>query len=119
MAQLQEQQVRLEELMTALVEIENALLSHKADINALQNWAGEKSAVLAALQHQDEALDEEAAQIRTELAALARETDERLSELTAVISESDAAYIQQHQDAATQIAALQTRSMEIEKICRI
>ncbi len=115
MAQLQEQQVRLEELMTALVEIENALLSHKADINALQNWAGEKSAVLAALQHQDEALDEEAAQIRTELAALARETDERLSELTAVISESDAAYIQQHQDAATQIAALQARSMEIEK----
>ena len=114
MAQLQEQQVRLEELMTALVEIENALLSHKADINALQNWAGEKSAVLAALQHQD-GHSMKNAQIRTELAALARETDERLSELTAVISESDAAYIQQHQDAATQIAALQARSMEIEK----
>src|SRR5690606_21176200 len=47
MAQLQEQQVRLGELMTALVEIENSLMTHKADINALQNWAGEKSAVLA------------------------------------------------------------------------
>lgn len=111
MAQLQEQQVRLGELMTALVEIENSLMTHKADINALQNWAGEKSAVLAALQHQDAALNEEVAQIRTELASLTQETDERLSELSAMVSESDA----EHENTAAQIAALQARSVEIEK----
>lgn len=111
MAQLQEQQVRLGELMTALVEIENSLMTHKADINALQNWAGEKSAVLAALQHQDAALNEEVAQIRAELASLTQETDERLSELSAMVSESDA----EHENTAAQIAALQARSVEIEK----
>lgn len=111
MAQLQEQQVRLGELMTALMEIENSLMTHKADINALQNWAGEKSAVLAALQHQDAALNEEVAQIRTELASLTQETDERLSELSAMVSESDA----EHENTAAQIAALQARSVEIEK----
>ncbi|NLM38931.1 MAG: hypothetical protein GX205_02660 [Firmicutes bacterium] len=111
MAQLREQQVRLGELMTALMEIENSLMTHKADINALQNWAGEKSAVLAALQHQDAALNEEVAQIRTELASLTQETDERLSELSAMVSESDA----EHENTAAQIAALQARSVEIEK----
>ena len=87
-AQLQEYQARLEELVNALVEIEGAILAQDADISSLQNWAGEKSAVLAALQHQDTQL---ALKLKgsARIDELSESTDSRLESLAGSITAVD------------------------------
>lgn len=117
-AQLQEYQARLDELVNALVEIEGTILAQDADIGALQNWAGEKSAVLAALQHQDAQLSEETQTIRLRLEELSQSTNSRLSELTSSITAVDESAVQtmeQLQAAQARLNALAERTVELEK----
>lgn len=115
LAQLQEQQTRLAELVNALVEIEASLMAQNADIGSLQNWAAEKSAVLAALQHQDSQLADETAALRLNLSSFADETDGRLNELSDMISANDQDAAAALAEAESKITALAERSLELEK----
>jgi len=117
-AQLKEYQARLDELVNALVEIENALLTQDADIASLQNWAGEKSAVLAALQQQDSRLSETTQALSSRLDELNQATDSRISELqssVAAMDQSAASTLAQLQETQAKVAALSERAVELEK----
>ncbi|HHT72533.1 MAG TPA: hypothetical protein GX008_02330 [Firmicutes bacterium] len=117
-AQLQEYQARLEELVNALVEIEGAILAQDADISSLQNWAGEKSAVLAALQHQDTQLGAETQRLSVRIDELSESTDSRLESLAGSITavdQSSAATLAQVQETQARVTALTERSTELEK----
>ncbi|MGI6149071.1 MAG: S-layer homology domain-containing protein [Limnochordia bacterium] len=103
-AQLKEQQFRLDELVGALVEVEGTIQAQDGDIAALQNWAGEKSAVLAALQQQDRQLKEETEAITLRVDELSQSTENRFNELVNSIAAVDESAKQTSRQLAEQVS---------------
>lgn len=110
-AQIDEHKARLDELLTAIVQLEDELLKQKTAVGGLENWAGEKSAVFAALQNTDEQLQEETMTLRLRL--------DELGELSAAdVAALQAAYdelLGSLEVSLAQVTQLNERNLEMEK----
>ena len=110
LAQLDEHKIRLDELLSAVIQLEEELLIQQGSVGGLENWAGEKSAVFAALQSKDQELEKEMTTLRLQLddlAQLSRDVEKIQSTYDDLLQTVDA--------SIEQITRLSERNMEMEK----
>lgn len=110
-AQIDEHKARLDELLTAIVQLEDELLKQKTAVGGLENWAGEKSAVFAALQNTDEQLQEETMTLRLRLDELGELSSADVAALQAAYDE----LLGSLEVSLAQVTQLNERNLEMEK----
>ena len=110
LAQLEEHRIRLDELLSAVIQLEEELLIQQGSVGGLENWAGEKSAVFAALQSKDQELEKEMATLRLQLDDLAQLSAADVEKIQSTYDD----LLQTVDASIEQIERLSERNMEME-----
>lgn len=124
-ADLDEQMEEIKQLHDALVRLESLLLEHGTSIDGLENWAGEKGAVFAALQAEDarlaeeiKALVEEIEEVQAQLALTVDEQvadlDRNIEDIVATMARRDGQYVRELEEHKSRLNSLAERNKELE-----
>ena len=111
LAQLDEHKIRLDELLSAVIQLEEELLIQQGSVGGLENWAGEKSAVFAAMQSNDQELEKEMTTLRLQLDDLAQLSAADVEKIQSTYDD----LLQTVDASIEQITRLSERNMEMEK----
>jgi len=129
LAQIARQQEKLGELQEAIVRMESRFRTQENSLGSLENWAGEKGAVFAAMQAQDAQLQARTDELNKQIADLQGELDAlgdtlgtdyssletRIDELVSAKANTDGEFLRILETNRNQIDQLTTRNQELEK----